>query len=56
MRKSLETVVLLLLLGALTFVACIVDDELFGLITMSFWAAAGIAKLLAAHEEYRTSR
>ena len=56
MKKTLETAVILLLLGVLTIVACFVDDELFGLVTLSFWAIAGVAKLLAAHEEYRTSR
>ena len=56
MRKALESALLLLALGALTLVGFLVNDEVYGLITLSFWMLAGVAKLLAAHEEYRNSR
>lgn len=40
-------------LASFTACACIVNDELFGLITIAFWMFAGVAKILAAHEEYQ---
>ena len=56
MQKIRNAAFLLLLLGALTFAACLVDDEVFGLFILLLWAIAGIGKILAAHEEYLTSR
>lgn len=52
MRKIIVLVSLIIL----TIVACAVDDELFGLFTVAAWALAGSAKLLIAHEEYRSYR
>lgn len=40
----------------LTVVACFVNDELFGLITLAAWGAAFCVRLFNAHEEYRSYR
>ena len=40
----------------LTIVAFIVNNEIFGLLTIGAWAAAFCGKLFAAHEEYRSYR
>ncbi|MBQ8616341.1 MAG: hypothetical protein IJ418_02395 [Clostridia bacterium] len=56
MKKAVDAVLVFAVLIIFTVLACYVNDEVFGLFTVALWASAGVAKLLAAHEEYRTSR
>lgn len=56
MKKAVDTVLVLAVLIVFTVMACYVNDDVFGLLTLALWASAGVAKLLAAHEEYRASR
>lgn len=52
----MQRFVMLTCMVALTIAAFIINDELFGLITVSSWALAFCVKLFVSHEEYRSYR
>ena len=52
----MQRFVMLTCMVALTIVAFIINDELFGLITVASWALAFCVKLFVSHEEYRSYR
>lgn len=52
----MQKIAVIVSLIILTVVACFINDELFGLITIAAWGAAFCARLFNAHEEYRSYR
>lgn len=52
----MQRFVMLTCLAIITISAFIINDELFGLITVASWALALCVKLFVAHEECRSYR
>jgi len=49
-----EKTLILIVLIVLTIAACIIDDEIVGLITLSAWLLAFYVKIAVDHKEYRS--